>query len=302
MADSSNSSLNCTAIHDQTVLILGQVFNSVWLFISVIFLYIFACKLCFRPRIYLWLSFYTLGFMLWVLCKVLQEYVTGKFKCVITNCIGDFCLVFLSCIMLGIMLDRYLKIQGTLRGGMKDIHIGIFVSASCFGSLMIALLDGLHMGDSEKLQFNGTESFKCLPATSVSSYKAQLMFKSIFCIICIIMCLILTCLTAKKVLGTRLRKKYVIVGNVGLLSFVNILLWVMIACGLLKQALESNLSLCPTKQSTYIYPYTMPVTVIFVLVIYLFSSTHMKNAMRKSGQIRHSLSSPNQVQSSFRLV
>ncbi|AIA62051.1 A5 [Alcelaphine gammaherpesvirus 2] len=302
MAEAANFTLNCTAIYEPTVFILGQVFYGIWLLISIIFLYIFALKLYFRPRIYLWLFFYTLGFMLWVMCKIMQEHLNGAYKCVITNCLKNFCLVFLSLMVIGIMLDRYCKVRGPIGGGMADTHIGLFIGASGLGAFMIALLDGLYMGQEDALKFNGTESFKCLPAASTTSYKAQLMFKSIFCIICIIFSLVLTCLTAKRILETKLRKKYVIVVNITLLCFVNILVWMMVAGGMLKQASDPNLSLCPTKQYTYIYPYSMPVTVVIVLLLYLFSSRHIKEVMRKSVHIRHSLSSPNNIKSSFRLL
>nr|WOZ69458.1 Ov5 putative G-protein coupled receptor (GPCR) [Ovine gammaherpesvirus 2] len=282
----ANSTLveNCTVLYDPNLLYLGKTFSFLWVAVSLLFLYLFACKLKFTPHIYLWLSFYIVGFLVWLCSKLLQDAVESGYKCLIINCLGSFCLIFLSLIMLGIMLDRYIKLQWVTRSGMNRNHVLLCVCLVFLIAVLVACLDGISMGSPDALQFNGTESFKCRPAATLSAFKVQLYYKTAFCLLCTVVALVLTGLTVHKILGTSLKKKHVAIINILSVTAANVTVWVFVCFGLLKQAFDENLSLCPSTASTFIYPYAMQVTVIVILFVYMYTSQHIKGALVSTKQ------------------
>ncbi|AIB03167.1 G protein-coupled receptor [Bovine gammaherpesvirus 6] len=279
-----NNSAECPKIYDANVFAAGNALQGLWALLALWFLYLFCCKLKLTPGIYLWLFFYTLGFVLWIFTKVLQDWSEFSLKCVITGALAFFCLIFDSLTMMGVTLDRCLAVTSRKKCGLNRCQICVFAAVSCFLSLLAALANALTAGQAAELGFQGNESFKCKPAATAEAYRGQLSSKGGLCFFFIIVAVLLTAITVYKVLRTKLQKKLPICINIIFVTLVNCLVWGAVTVTAFIQTQSQNLSVCPTKQSSLYYPYFLQLGVILILLVYLYSSRHLRGALQSALQ------------------
>nr|AAO12302.1 hypothetical v-GCR [Porcine lymphotropic herpesvirus 3] len=287
----NETNATCRAVYNATVFWIGNTVQFLVLLASLFFLWLFACRARFKPQSNLWLSVYVLAYLFAIVSRLIQDFSTWPWKCTLTECMLLFSMLLTSAIVVGMTFDRCVTLWRGSKGGMTVVQILVFVAVSTLFCLLAVVANLISFGENyAALGFDGNESFKCRQATSVDSLKNKYVLKAVYFSLCMLIVLVATFLTVCKILHTKLKRKTEIVVNLIIVNLLICFTWLVMIISSLVQAV-TLVDTCPSAFATGIGAYLMQLTVLGILLMFLFASQHLRKVLRQTVVIWWSSSS-----------